>query len=365
MVLDKFLVRYGIVRKADWREMLSNNPYNIHIKEDGEYILFKYDQFSTDMSIPLARECRGSIYHKDTFECVCRPFDKFFNYGEEFAAKIDWRSARVTEKVDGSLMKVWYDADEWHLSTNGTIDAFKAPVGDDDNLTFGAVFERALGADVQTLGKYLDKDYTYMFELTSPETKIVIPYEDGVYYLAARHTLSGEELFTAPTFGEDVRVLFPKIYNLSRLDDIVAVVSSMPKDEEGVVVNDRYGQRIKVKSLEYLLAARTIAKGNISKRKIFQYIKEEKIDDFLGYAPEKKSDVDEVRQKIFEYCDAAMAEWAEVSSLNFATQKEFALHIKDNMYKGFLFSKAKNTALSPYDYLMGLARDNAYKFLGI
>ena len=366
--LDCFLYDYN------WREVLSNPPYSIKIKEERPrihhtYALFKYNQFDSDMSYTVVQEARGAIYRIAKDEdgelvgwCVCRPFDKFFNYGEPYAAEIDWSTARVTEKVDGSLMKMWYD-DGWHLSTNGTIDAFKAPVGEDSTITFGQIFERALGASIQTLGSYLKTSRTYMFELTSPETQIVVPYEDGVYYLASRSTLSGIECFTPPKFGDDVHIKFPKVYNLSNLDDVIAVVASMSKDQEGVVVNDSKGRRIKVKSPEYLVAARTQLKGYISERKIFQYIKEEKIDDFLGYAPEKKEAVDAIKKKISEYCARALEEWEEYNV--WEDQKTFALKIKDNPYKGFLFAKKKNRDLLPSDYLFGLSRDNAYRAVGI
>lgn len=41
---------------------------------------------------------------------VCRPFDKFFNSKEAGHKKepVDWTSARVYEKVDGSLIKCYF-----------------------------------------------------------------------------------------------------------------------------------------------------------------------------------------------------------------------------------------------------------------
>lgn len=39
-------------------------------------------------------------------------------------------------------MKVWWWEGKWHLSTNGSIDAFKTPANDIHS--FGELFERAL-----------------------------------------------------------------------------------------------------------------------------------------------------------------------------------------------------------------------------
>lgn len=52
------------------------------------------------------------------------PYKKFFNFGEDCAATIDWNTAKVQEKIDGSLISLyWYD-DSWHISSTG------CPAGD-------------------------------------------------------------------------------------------------------------------------------------------------------------------------------------------------------------------------------------------
>ena len=102
MHLTTFLKKH----KDDWKEVLSAPPYNIIIKDGvGEYqglTLFKYSQFYSNLSRQVVKECRGIIVDvEDNFNIVCHPFNKFFNYGESNAAKVDWNSARVQDKVDG------------------------------------------------------------------------------------------------------------------------------------------------------------------------------------------------------------------------------------------------------------------------
>ena len=48
----------------NWKEVLSNAPYNIIIKEEDGYVLLKYNQLNSDFSNPIVRECRGSILDK-------------------------------------------------------------------------------------------------------------------------------------------------------------------------------------------------------------------------------------------------------------------------------------------------------------
>ena len=342
---------------ADWRERLKNPPFSMTIRESinekYHYILLKYNQFATDMSYVASREARGCILKNDNgkYIYVCRPFDKFFNYGEEYVADIDWKTARVTEKVDGSLCKVWYDNGQWHLSTNGTIDAFEAPVGEDDELSFGDIFVRALGTDIQTFGSTLDKNLTYMFELTSPETQVVIPYQDGIYYLSRKETTTGTEYFDIPEFVPEAKIQYPKVYHISNLHDVVTAAQMMSKDEEGFVVNDLFGNRIKVKSPEYLLAAHIRMNGAVTEKRILKLIRSDQLDDFLAYAPEQKEKVDAVLNKIQTFCDYAENEWKTFCENEYATQKDFAEAVKNHPLRAYLFLKRKDDEFDIRDWL--------------
>lgn len=40
---------------SNWKEILTNPPYNITVKEDGEYILLKYSQIDSDLSNELVK----------------------------------------------------------------------------------------------------------------------------------------------------------------------------------------------------------------------------------------------------------------------------------------------------------------------
>lgn len=182
----------------NWEDILTRPPYSIIVKRDGDYILLKYSQFNSDTSLPLVQECRGSIFYQESdgkYVCVCCPFKKFFNESEQSAAKIDWDSAVVEEKVDGSLIKFWNHNNKWHVSTNGTIDAFSAIV-DDTQKTFGYLVKEALGgpAEFHWFINGLDINTTYMFELVSPISRVVVYYpETRLYYLGQRNMLTMEE----------------------------------------------------------------------------------------------------------------------------------------------------------------------------
>ena len=74
-------------------------------------------------ALQAIRELGGIIIDCERCEVVCWPFRKFGNHNEGYADTIDWSTARVQEKVDGSIVKLWYDEanGKWQFSTNGCI----------------------------------------------------------------------------------------------------------------------------------------------------------------------------------------------------------------------------------------------------
>lgn len=90
---------------SDWRAKLEAKPYCVTIKDNGIYTIFNYSQIDSDFYNPLVKACRGIILKNANTDpvVVCFPFTKFGNYGEGYADKIDWSSAKVQEKVDGCL----------------------------------------------------------------------------------------------------------------------------------------------------------------------------------------------------------------------------------------------------------------------
>lgn len=50
----------------------------------------------------------SSPAHDYYFDVVAWPYLKFFNFGEKYAAKLDWLSAVVMDKMDGSLCTLYW-----------------------------------------------------------------------------------------------------------------------------------------------------------------------------------------------------------------------------------------------------------------
>ena len=320
----------------DWETLLAAAPYYLDIRTDEidgvQYWLLKYNQIMSDMGLELVQEARGSIFRQNEegyWCCVCYPFDKFFNYGEQYSAvgRIDWETASVQQKVDGSLIKLWWDYDGWVISTNGSIDAFKAECG---NTTYGDLVQKVINR-VPDFLKHLDSDYTYMFELTSPYNRIVVHYEGiNLWYLGRRNILDLKE----DSEGLDIEgILHPQIYPHHSLAECIAAAHEMGDDEEGYVVCDANFNRIKIKGDEYLMLHKLRGNGPLTTLRVVEMWQNDSLDDFVAYYPEFKEFTDDVVQHIrnlITQCDFAWKATYSISE-NGGSRADFAREA--NTYK--------------------------------
>jgi len=298
-------IGYFCARHEDWEQVLVEEPYYIKIKEDGPYVMFSYDQIRSDFSYTIVREARGIIFRKGEWETpVCWAFNKFGNYGESYVPEIDWATSFVTEKIDGSLIKIWYD-DRWHVSTNGTIDAFKAELGGVKMPDFGNYFLEVLSKYYNCYGAFvdsLDQNLTYMFELVGPYNRVVVPYEEPeLYFLGARNKFTGEEFNCSPLIAGALglgKFKLPKVFPLTSLEECIKVTEEFDWDQEGFVVADANFNRVKVKSPSYILAHYTRNNNVITTKLLLRVILANETEEFLCYASDYKEELEKVQKLI-------------------------------------------------------------------
>ena len=324
----------------DWHDLLKAKPYCLHINEDDNYALFKYNQIDSDFNEEICKECRGLVIDKNTYEPVALSFYKFFNVQEEFADSIDWESAKVLEKVDGSKMMVWYDkySDKWRVSTSSNLDAENANVSD-FGITFKDLFNRALlnyiFPENKTLYETLNKDICYTFELVTPESRVVVPYKkDALYLIGARDVNSFEELDPNTL---DISKFFkvPKQFKLSNLKDCLNKVEHMGYDEEGFVVVDKYWKRVKIKSPAYVSAHYLKNNGVNSRSRILSIIEKNEQSEFLGLFPEYTDLFNEIETKYKDIKQRMLSAATDILHLKDTTTAEnsrkiMAAYINEN-----------------------------------
>ena len=331
------LLKFINQHKENWEELLTRDPYNLKINRDEGYILFKYNQLCSDFNLPEVQEARGIIFKESDWNCVCHAFDKFGNFGESYCPEIDWSTASVQEKVDGSLMKVWYD-ETWHISTNGTIDAFKAPLecADKEITSYGDLFLYCLKhsfSSFKAFTSFLDEEYCYMFEMVSPYNRVVIEYpEPKLYYLGCRNLdLHFEESYIKfNPFENGLGCLMdsPKTYPLHTLKEVQEAANALPWNEEGYVVCDANFNRVKIKSPEYVLAHHGRTNGNISTSRLLEIILNNEIDEFLIYANEYTDKINNLIAEMELFKTQVKLEIVNLSPANYTSRKEYAEVVK-------------------------------------
>ena len=298
----------------NWEELLTQAPYSLKISEDGPYVMFKYNQIESDFNNPIVREARGIIFRKGEWDNpVCWAFNKFGNYGEGWVEDIDWSTVFVSEKIDGSLMKVWWDG-EWKISTTGTIDAYKAELGDARMTNFGKYFTTAILKYYPTCSNFLcelDTDLTYMFELVGPYNRIVIPYDEpAIYFLGARNKYTGEEFNCSTLVAGSLnmgRFHLPKQYPLTSIDDCVDIAGTLSWDNEGFVACDAQFNRVKIKSPAYVMAHFARNNNVITRKHLINIVVNNEIEEFLCYASDYKAEIDACKALIDKYY--IIADW--------------------------------------------------------
>lgn len=345
----------------DWQVKLAAAPYYLDIRSDeinGErYYLLKYNMILSDMGLRIVQEARGSIFRQNKnneWVCVCYPFDKFFNYGEKYSAVncINWNTVSVQQKVDGSLIKFWWDYNGWAVSTNGSIDAYKAECG---NTTYGALVKQVIDRIPNFFDKF-DRDYTYMFELTSPYNHIVIRYEGiNLWYLGRRNILNYKE-DNKPLDIEGI--LHPQIYPYHSLADCIVAAHAMGDDEEGYVCCDSNFNRIKIKGDEYLALHKMRGNGPLTVLRVVEMYQQGTLDDFIAYYPEFKDFTDDVVQHIRYYIEVCETAFKVVNSVVGAMEerRDFAMYA--NTYKpivrSYLYARLDGKVKNGNDYLMNM-----------
>ena len=78
ILIERYIVKLEITKymqeNPDWEVMITDSPFYVKTKREGIFVLLKYDQIRSDMTIPMVRECRGIILDESAqYNPVCVP----------------------------------------------------------------------------------------------------------------------------------------------------------------------------------------------------------------------------------------------------------------------------------------------------
>lgn len=312
-------------------------------------VLLKYDIFA-NFSNPIARECRGIILDEsDNWNVVSRAFDKFFNYGEGHAADIDWSTARVQEKLDGSLCCMYHYAGEWHVATSGTPDALGevrgSGVQESMQQSTGRTFAQYFWDTFKAEGGTLPEGYeylTFVFELMGPANRVVVVHErEWLRLLAVRERQTGLEL-NIEMMSELVNIPPVRSFPLSSVKEIFDSFERIsPVSQEGYVVVDGKGQRIKIKHPGYV--ALHHAKDGMSPKAFAEIARQGEVPEVIAAFPEFAPLLDEARAKFLTFMERCQADYDRIKDI--PVQKDFALEALKTPHSAALFHLRKGKDL--------------------
>ena len=340
MKVIEFLNKYGIERLVE--------EYGIKVSINDDYsdlMVLNYDQLKSPKTHEIIKECRSLVIYEFNGEygIVSRSFDRFFNQNE-CDRSYDLSSLELHEKVDGSIVSVFYDRDHgWLYRTKSMLMPTTTINGWDR--TWKDLIETTLGWGDELFNN-LNPSMTYMFEVVARENRVVVDYKnDAAYLLAARMNSDGfyfKEKLNLP------HIKVPRRYTFKTTKECIESLKKLPNLEEGYVGYSDGVPIVKVKSPMYLAAHRLKGDGLTPKR-VMEMVVIDEYEEYFSVFPEDK-------HRFEKYINAWEMLKIEVNDTynkykSIDDIKEFALSINDKFYKGVLFNTRKNNGNDPVEVL--------------
>ncbi len=248
------------------------------------------------------------------------PFMRFFNKGEKEAAPVDFSAAEMLEKLDGSMVGVFFpngdpNNPQWHtrrmISTHGP----------DMNLIITSFdkqkqypFMRIIGDFVKKL-KFdkTDTKMTYVFEFIHEASKVLTQYapeQYGLYLIGARNNRTHKEL-TEDQLDETAKRVRSKRARRwktsgdeSEIRRLMDEIGQDTKDFEGAVFRDPKGQRVKLKRDDYVKLHHMLDK--LSYKNLIPIALSGESDEIVAYFPAAKEMIDEFEKRYQDFIDYVM-----------------------------------------------------------
>ena len=368
LAVVKYIKEHGLEKTV--------SDFSLKIREYDNVVILKYDQLASKMGMREVQESRGLILDKNDWAVQAMAFLKFFNEGETNAAPIDWDSARILEKLDGSIMTLWWNKyeDKWSVSSSGTAFA-EGQLADRIDVTFADLFWETLEKYNLNLG-LLSRTHNYIFELCTPYNIIVTPHSESTITLIGIRNLEtleevkyGIMITAAALLGVPVVKTF-EFVNKS-VQTLVDTFKNMPFSEEGYVVWDGTN-RIKVKNPAYV-AVHHLTTG--SRYNIMGVVKTNEVDEFAAAFGERAEEVYELQKKYADLTNDLIASWFLLEKLKVKDdskeeKKRFALKVFEvckanniNPFSGLMFGLANGRKIEIKDYLFDMKNRDIYSIL--
>lgn len=299
---------------------------------DKTQIKKKWDDVTT-VARALVTDSSGNI--------VARSFNKFHNIEENLHKPSSDFS--VYEKMDGSLILLFYYKDKWVVSSRGSFSSEQANKA------------REIMADCD-LSK-LDKNVTFNFEIIYPENKIVVDYGDKTALVFLGAFLKDSTEVTDDVLNSVMNAGFEAVKRYE-FDDYKAIKELNLKNKEGFIVRfHSTNDRVKIKFENYVILHRYAMKMTeknvwqlFSTGKPFDECVEGIPDEFFKWFNETWEMFQKKYDTIYDECSKVVSEFSHITDKrNFVehTKTHKYFHIIIQMYSGVFKPQTIYNLLKP------------------
>ena len=332
--------------------------------EDAQLLVLNYDQINSPKN-DITSECRGLILDYD-YNIVSRSFDRFFNYGENFAT-FNPATAVAYEKVDGSLIKIYNWKGVWYVSTRGTAFAESGVNGWD--ITFKDMVFKALNIhpvmeeDFQSLcNTLLNPESTYICEITGVENRVVTRYQGYTLWLLAERDNNTGTYYEVPrVVWENFGFELPSVYSFNSIEACLETAKHLPDLQEGYVMYENGIPVCKVKSPVYVAVHHLRQNGILNPKRIAELVIMNEQEEYLTYFEEDRKFFTPYVEALEFQLKSAQHHYHKYRDIE--DQKEFALQIKDYPYAQYLFQARKTGESDIYKVFNTSETNRKVKFL--
>lgn len=262
----------------------------------------------------ITLKCRALITDQNG-KIIAKSFNKFFNLEE--LKEIPNEPFEVYEKLDGSLIVLFYYQNQWIVSSKGSFTSDHAIEA--QNIISSWNLEK------------LDKTKSYSGELIVPWNRIVCDYGNSrKIVLLAKFDVLGNE-YSIEGYKD-----FEIVKKYDGINDYKNLKKMIKNDQEGFVVRFKSGYRMKVKGEEYLRLHKVVT--GVSNTMVWEYLKDNKsFDEMLDRVPDEFYQWVQKTKKdlISEY--EKIKEWAKSTYKEFDTRKEAAEYFVQQKHPAILF----------------------------
>ncbi len=321
---------------------------SLKVTKKDNLVILNYNMIDTPKEDPIAKECRGLILDESQGWAIASiAFPRFFNAGEGQADQLDWANSWAEEKIDGSLVTLFYWEGKWRISTRGMIDA-DGPLGQVPEgfkyQTFADAIWPLIPEELKE-GWECSKEFIWVFEFVSPWNRNVTPYDEpALYLLTLRDRERGEvehPIDDVDWHAERFGFKRPKRFHVECFDKVEEALQDLRAVDEGFVLVDKDHHRVKVKSRTYLQLHRMVSN---QKPNLWEIIVAGDAGEFRSYFPEYNDLLKKKEDFLLKMLQDLYNAWYCYNDIE--SQKKFALKVKDLPGSFLLFNLRRRDDLT-------------------